>query len=69
MGYFRRGHKDEECNTRPAMGDDRFKKDRGVSGFLTALEGNAREMILFWTSLVLLLFNLLERRPVNKGDP
>jgi hypothetical protein len=69
MGYFRRGQQGEECNTRFVMGDDRYKKDKGISGFLTALEGSSREILLFWTALVLLLFNLLERQPASKGDP
>jgi hypothetical protein len=41
---------------------DGNKLERKEGGFITALENNAREILLFSTSLIFLLFNLLEDR-------
>jgi len=35
--------------------------ERNGAGFMVALENNAREILLFSASLILLLFNMLER--------
>jgi hypothetical protein len=43
-----------------AMDGNKLEKKEG--GFIAALENNTREILLFSTSLIFLLFNLLEER-------
>jgi hypothetical protein len=45
-----------------SIATDGNKLERKEGGFITALENNAREILLFSTSLIFLLFNLLEDR-------
>jgi hypothetical protein len=45
-----------------SIATDGNKLEKKEGGLMTALENNAREILLFSTSLIFLLFNLLEGR-------
>jgi hypothetical protein len=45
-----------------SIATDGNKLEKMESGFMTPFENNAREILLFLTSLIFLLFNLFEER-------
>jgi len=53
--------------------DSGSKLEKNEGGFVSTLENNAREILLFSVSLILLLFNMLEgqtgRQPRYLGKP
>ena len=50
----------EDCIIQSSVTNKKSKPERNIPGFLGIFESNLREMLLFSTSLILLLFNLLE---------
>ncbi len=50
----------EDCIIQSSVTNKTCKPERNIRGFLSIFESNLREMLLFSTSLILLLFNLLE---------
>ncbi len=50
----------EDCIIQSSVTNKKSKPERNIRGFLSIFESNLCEMLLFSTSLILLLFNLLE---------
>lgn len=73
MSIFRRPQRSENSVVYPIVVDRGSKLEKNEGGFMTTLENNIREILLFLASLIFLLFNLLEgqagRKPRYLGKP
>ena len=60
MGIFRRSQRSANWFAQSTIVDSGSKPEKHEGGFVTVLESNAREILLFLASLIFLLFHQLE---------
>lgn len=68
MRFFRKHEVCNDSDSRSTIQVDSSRLAKKKDSFIAGLEDNAREVLLFSTSLIFLLFNLLEGNTDRKAD-